>query len=185
MLPLRSRYTSVSGGTIRALIGVAAYAGLRQGEIRGLWADDVRGDILVIRRTVWGAQQKDATKTSEDDVEPGVVPIIPQLRDLLNVVKPKHGFVFVGFRRAVLDLENLAYRVIRPVLKAHGLVWHGWHAYRRGLASNLKQLGIDDVVIQAILRHSDVSTTRKHYIKTVPQVVTDAMQQLASRLEVM
>jgi len=40
-------------------------------------------------------------------------------------------------------------------------------------------------VIQAILRHSDVSTTRKHYIKTVPQVVTDAMQQLASRLEVM
>jgi integrase len=176
---------SVPRKTIRALIGVAAYAGLREGEIRGLWADDDRGDVLVIRRTVWRTFQKDETKTGEDEAEPGAVPIIQQLRDLLNLVKPKHGFIFVGSRGAVLDLENLAYRVIRPHLKAHNLQWHGWHAYRRGLATNLHQLGVDDLTIQAILRHTDVATTRKHYIKTVPQAVNDAMQRLASRLEVM
>src|SRR5262249_15127696 len=64
-----------------------------------------------------------------------------------------------------------------------GLRVHGWHGYRRALATNLKQLGIDDVVIQGILRHSDVSTTRKHYIKTVPQMATDAMQKLASQIQ--
>jgi integrase len=39
------------------------------------------------------------------------------------------------------------------------------------------------IVIQGILRHSDVSTTGKHYIKTVPQMATDAMQTLASQIQ--
>jgi hypothetical protein len=34
--------------------------------------------------------------------------------------------------------------------------WHGWHAFRRGLATNLHQLGVADKDIQAILRHSNI-----------------------------
>jgi integrase len=56
--------------------------------------------------------------------------------------------------------------------------WKGWHAYRRGLATNLHELGVPDIVIQAILRHEDVRTTQRSYIKTVPQVVTAAMKRL-------
>jgi integrase len=41
---------------------------------------------------------------------------------------------------------------------------------------------VPDKVIQAILRHEDVSTTQTSYIKTVPQVVTDAMNQLEARI---
>jgi integrase len=41
---------------------------------------------------------------------------------------------------------------------------------------------LEDKVIQAILRHEDVSTTQRSYIKTVPQVVTDAMNQLEARI---
>jgi hypothetical protein len=37
-------------------------------------------------------------------------------------------------------------------------------------------------VAQAILRHEDVSTTQRSYIKTVPQVVTDALNQLEARI---
>jgi hypothetical protein len=81
-----------------------------------------------------------------------------------------------------LDLDNLADRVIKPVFKANGLQWKGWHAYRRGPATNLHQLGVPDKVIQAILRHEDVSTTQRSYVKTVPQVVTDAMNQLEARI---
>jgi len=48
-------------------------------------------------------------------------------------------------------------------------VWLGvaaqLHAFRRGLATNLHELGVADIVIQAILRHSDVSVTRQAYIK--------------------
>jgi len=41
---------------------------------------------------------------------------------------------------------------------------------------------VPDKVIQAILRHEDVSTTQRSYIKTVPQVVTNAMKQLEARI---
>jgi integrase len=72
--------------------------------------------------------------------------------------------------------------VIKPVFKANGLEWKGWHAYHRGLATNLHELGVPDKVIQAILRHEDVSTTQRSYIKTVPQVVTDAMKRYEARI---
>jgi integrase len=63
-----------------------------------------------------------------------------------------------------------------------GLKWKGWHAYRRGLATNLHELGIPDKVIQAILRHEDVKTTQRSYIKTLPSVVTEAMKRLEKRI---
>ena len=172
----------ISRKMVRALIGVAAYAGLRQGEIRGLWVDDDLGDVLQIRRTVWGKSLKESTKTGEDADAPGLVPIIEPLRVLLDAVRPEYGFMFVGYRGAALDLENLADRVMKPVLGAHGLKWTGWHGYRRGLATNLKQMGVDDLVIQAILRHQDVRTTQRFYIKTVPEQVTAAMQEFASKV---
>ena len=56
--------------------------------------------------------------------------------------------------------------------------WKGWYAYRRGLATNLHELGVPDIVIQATLRHEDIRTTQRSHIKTVPQVVTAAMKRL-------
>ena len=52
------------------------------------------------------------------------------------------------------------------MLAAVGQPWHGWHAARRGLATILHQLKVQDITIQAILRHSDVAVTRRSYIKT-------------------
>ena len=60
--------------------------------------------------------------------------------------------------------------------------WKGWQAYRRGLATNLKRLGVPDTVIQAILRHEDVSPTQRFYIKTVREDVTSAMKQLEAQI---
>jgi hypothetical protein len=57
--------------------------------------------------------------------------------------------------------------VIRPALQKANLAWHGWHAFRRGLATNLHRLGVSDKVIQQILRHATVSTTMNIYVKTV------------------
>ncbi|HVI10302.1 MAG TPA: tyrosine-type recombinase/integrase [Candidatus Binatia bacterium] len=42
----------------------------------------------------------------------------------------------------------------------------GWHAFRRGLATNLNRLGVDDSVIQRILRHSNVAMMQACYIQT-------------------
>ncbi|MEJ2009923.1 MAG: tyrosine-type recombinase/integrase [Acidobacteriota bacterium] len=53
--------------------------------------------------------------------------------------------------------------------------WHGWHAARRGLGSNLYRLGVPDMVIQRPLRHAHVKTTAMYYIKTVADDVRNAM----------
>jgi len=53
--------------------------------------------------------------------------------------------------------------------------WRGWHAFRRGLATNLHDLGVDDHTIKAILRHSSVTVTQRSYIKSLPKHSIDAM----------
>jgi hypothetical protein len=115
---------------------------------------------------MWHSTLKN-TKTEEDIDEPGLVPIIKLLRLLLDAIKPAHasGFIFPNTIGGALDLDNLADRVIRPTLKAHNLMWKGWQVYRRGLATNLKELGVPDTTIQCILRHENsiqrsVSTSR-------------------------
>jgi integrase len=173
----------VTAKTVKAIIGTAAFAGLRQGEVRGLWWEDDDGDVLSIRRSVWRSHLKD-TKTHEDEDDPGVVPLIQPLRDMLDSVRPDNafGFIFANRSGGALDLENLAHRVIKPVLKANGLVWKGWHAYRRGLATNLNVLGVPDNIIQGILRHENVSTTHR-YIKRVPTEATNAMKRLEAQID--
>jgi integrase len=141
--------------------------------------------VLNIRRSVWRTHLKDETKTHEDEEDLGVVPIIEPLRVVLDAVKPENAssWMFPNTIGGALDLDNLADRVIKPVLKkANGLKWKGWHAYRRGLATNLHQLGVSHIVIQAIRRHEDIRTTQRSYIKTVPQVVTAAMKRLEAQI---
>lgn len=174
----------ISVGFVRAVLGVAAFAGLRQGEIRGLWWEDDDLSVLNIRRSVWRSIVLDETKTHEDEEDPGVVPIIQPLRLMLDQIRPQagSGWMFGNTIGGAIDLDNLADRVIKPMFKANGLKWKGWHAYRRGLATNLHELGVPDKVIQAILRHEDVKTTQRSYIKTVPSVVTEAMKRLEEKI---
>jgi integrase len=124
------------------------------------------------------------TKTHKDEEDPGVVPIIEPLRVMLDAIKPEHasGWMFPNTIGGALDLDNLADRILKPIFKANGLKWKAWHAYRRALATNLHEVGVPDIVIQAILRHEDIRMTQRSYIKTVPRVVSAAMKRLESQL---
>jgi integrase len=57
----------------------------------------------------------------------------------------------------------------------------GWHAFRRGLATNLHTLGVDDKTIQAILRHSNVALTINVYIRSVTGSHVSAMDALEAK----
>ena len=72
-------------------------------------------------------------------------------------------------------MQELYRRVTKDILRLKRIQWHGWHAFRRGLATNLKHLGIDDKIIQAIL---NISTTQNVYIKELPADVVAAMKRL-------
>jgi len=109
------------------------------------------------------------------------------------------GAMFANSVGKPLCLNNLTNRCIQPRLEyckhcgqshaehgneheferdEHRVVWRGWHAFRRGLATNLYRIGVSDKVIQAILRHANLSTTMNVYVKTVDGDSVKAMKAL-------
>ncbi len=170
------------------------------------WEDYKSGQIRV-SRSIWQGCVSDP-KTSRSK---GAVPVIKQVADRLEFHRlrkgnPQQGPMFPNASKKPksLCLNNALHRQILPALKRcetcgkaelehaesdHDFKldktfpqWHGWHAARRGLGSNLYALGVPEKVIQDILRHANVTTTSTYYIKTVPAQVTDAMEKLPQAL---
>ena len=56
--------------------------------------------------------------------------------------------------------------------------WHGWHGFRRGLATRLNEAQVQVEVIQEILRHSDPKVTQDGYIVIKSNATTKAMQKV-------
>jgi hypothetical protein len=62
------------------------------------------------------------SKTHKNEEDPGIVPIIEPLRVVLDALKSEHasGWMFPNTIGGALDLDNLADRVLKPILKANG-----------------------------------------------------------------
>jgi integrase len=171
-------------------VATAALTGLRLGEIRGLtWESFEPGEDeemlgwLKVTRSVWRTTIGDP-KTAKSKAP---VPVIRQLAERLEAHRKRFGDartgpIFVNSVGNPLDLNACYQREMKDVLKRARLPWHGWHGFRRGLASNLNRLGVDDSVIQRILRHSNLATTQNHYIKTASPDAIAAMKQLSDAL---
>jgi len=189
----------------RTIVAVAAFLGLRRGEIRGLEWPDYSGDEIRVLRSVW-ASVTDEPKTRKSKAP---VPVIVPMRRLLDQFResrgnPASGPIFGTMKGTPLSLNNVLNRQILPVLnvcicgkaadehekedhkyeRSQRPEWHGWHAFRRGLATNLHHLGVPDKTIQAILRHANVQVTQNSYIKSLDSQSIAAMRQLESLVDV-
>lgn len=172
------------------IVACAAFTGARRGELRGFSWEDYDGHEIKISRAYW----RDTVAEPKTVRSKAPVPVIPQLAVRLGSHRERAGSPAAGlmFPAALketpeslketlpIDLDALVHDVIKPALEAHGLKWHGWHAFRRGLATNLHRLGVQDKVIQRILRHSNVAVTQACYIKTADADVQRAMEQLSA-----
>jgi len=134
--------------------------------------------------------QEPKTMASKD-----AVPVIPALAEILqewkNAAKHSQGcwmfpadFVRGGehtfmlkdaLGRTPLSPANFVRDQVEPILDNANISWRGFHAFRRGLATNLHALGVQDIDIQQILRHSDVAVTRASYIKELPETARVTM----------
>jgi len=138
------------------------------------------------------------------------VPVIRQFAERLEMHRlhsgnSQSGPIFANSLGNPMSMNNLLGRLIRPIFtrcarcgKSKGKLhlkadheyqrdarlpqWHGWHAARRGLGSNLYSLGVPPMVIQRILRHSSVSTTANYYIKTAADDVRNAMAMFEKKV---
>lgn len=97
-----------------------------------------------------------------------------------------------------VDLHNVAARVIVPRLErcavcdksaaehedgkaGHSFAqlpaWRGFYALRRGLGTTATIVEAD-VAAKSLLRHSNIATTRAHYIKSVPAEAVRAVDKI-------
>jgi integrase len=186
----------------KVLIAVAAYTGLRRGEIVGLQWGDYTGKAIWVRRSIcFGQRGEMSVELPKTDASEAPVPVIAPLRKILDAWKSKAEvtegcWIFqAGFTRkehpeSLLDAarltplspQNVLRDVIAPALERAKIEWYGFHAFRRGLATNLRALSVDDLTIKEILRHSDVSVTRASYIKRVDEKSVEAMDRLEAEL---
>lgn len=112
------------------------------------------------------------------------MPVIEPLRSVLSELRKMHGNPVNGpilrGPKAVrpLNLDNLARREVRPILKEAKIEWHGWYSLRRGIATTLHSIEKDPMAAKGLLRHSSVLTTQMHYIKEVPETTLNAMKKV-------
>ncbi|MGB6776921.1 MAG: tyrosine-type recombinase/integrase [Terriglobales bacterium] len=191
----------------RVLMAVAAYSGLRRGEIVGLKWEDYDGEVIHVRRNIcFGEKGEMSVEDPKTEASEADVPVIAPLRTILDAWKAKAQatagvtdgcWIFqAGFTRkkdhpaTLLDVAkltplspaNVLRDVVLPALEKAEIEWKGYHAFRRGLATNLRALSVDDLTIMEILRHSDVAVTRDSYIKRVSAKSVEAMDRFEAEL---
>jgi integrase len=193
----------------RTIVLTAAFTGLRKSELRGLTWASYNGEQLSVDRSVWNSTVSEPkTKRSRSPI-----PVVPLLSEALEAHRLRAGKlaqpelpIFQAGNGQPLNLDNIARRVIIPALSpcavcqqqesehlpdGHAFernknlpLWHGWHAFRRGLATNLHTLGVADKDIQAILRHSNIGLTMNVYVKSVNESQVSAMDSLSEKFAV-
>jgi integrase len=181
-----SRMISILPEPGATIVATAAFTGMRKGEIRGLLWDNYHDEAIWVTQSVWERFVTEP-KTEQSD---SVIPVIAPLAKVLDKHRhaqgdPQTGFVFVSRRDGrdggPINLNSLLKWQIRPKLEEEGIKWWGWHAFRRGLATNLHRLGVPDKTIQSILRHSNLLTTMNAYVKSVPPDAVAAMRTLEAK----
>jgi integrase len=146
--------------------------------------DNYDGEQVFISQSFWrGHMLEPKTRQSKSPVL-----VIVQLARRLDSHRqlsgrPANGLMFPSPAGKPINLDALAADVIVPAVTKAEIEWHGWHAFRRGLATNLHRLGVPDKIIQRILRHSNVGVTQSCYIKTADLDAAAAMRQLEHSLE--
>jgi len=174
---------------------------------RSVWGTKKLAEKLEPGSSVWGGvANQPKTKRSRASI-----PVVKQLADALEAHRLRAGKlaqpdlpIFQAGNGQPLNLDNLVRRVIVPALSRCVVcrkteeehkpeehiferdsslpLWRGWHAFRRGLATNLHDLGVDDKTIQGILRHSNIGITQNIYIKSVNEKQVTAMDVLSEKL---
>ena len=192
----------------RTIVMTAAFSGLRHSELRGLTCGSFNAQTrqLSVTQSVWHS----TTSEPKTDASKAPVPVIKQLAlalesHLARMAKlAQPGLpLFQAGNGKPLNLANVARRVIKPAIErcaqchkpqldhesdGHAFerdsscVWKGWHSFRRGLATNLHELGVPDRTIQAVMRHSNIKTTQNIYIQSRDESRSNAMDLLDAKI---
>ena len=95
--------------------------------------------------------------------------------------EPKEGWVFPNsFGDSPINIRDYVVSVLRPAVGAKN--WKSLYAFRRGAGTVVTQITGNPIAAQQLLRHLDLSTTMRHYIKDDRAALEEAVQMLDERL---
>jgi len=164
----------------RAAIALTFFGGLVPSEARGTLWENYDGNTLKISQSVWRTHAG-PVKTEAREAP---IPIVEPLRGILIELRridgsPASGPILRGKRGRPLNLDNLNRRVIAPTLKGAGIPWHGFRPNRTGVSTIATALAKDNgLAAKGLLRHSQLATTERNYIQTLPDETLAAMNAL-------
>ena len=132
----------------------AAYAGLRQAEIYNLTWQNI--DLVNRNMSITGKGGKIAA-----------VPISSKLAAVIDELPKLDSVkVFPNITRAT------AWKYLKPLYPHCPTIaqtGQGWHVFRRTFGSLLVQAGVSIAKVSKLMRHSNISTTEKHYAHLIAE----------------
>ena len=156
-----------------ALFYLGMATGLRRGELLGLRWDDIKGNVLHVKRALVKAKgklelstPKTAKGTRRVSLSPDVLVMLLQHRQLQDAERlpswPDNGLVFVSETGTPLNPDNLT-RLRKQLMKAANVPEVRLHDLRHLHASMAIKSGVDPKVLADRLGHARASFTLDVY----------------------
>jgi integrase len=166
-------------GWLGLAVSLAALAGMRMGEVRGLEVRDVdvEGRRILVRR----ALSEDVSLTTKSGLE-RVVPLVPELeRRLREAMKSKlpRARIVVAPGGETPRRQEVLYRFWK-FLKSQGLRRWSFHSLRHHFISELIRRGAGLEAVRVLAGHSKLEMTQR-YAHATADDLRSAMDKLASK----
>jgi len=168
----------------RTMFEIAAYVGLRAGEILGLSVEDVdleRG-VLNVRKTAWYGHIQTAKSVGSENT----IPVPENLAEMLRKVigDRRQGLLFVNKAgRPYTSSGKVVQKRLWPLCDALKIRRAGFHAFRHMHATVLLETGATPKVTQRQLRHADSRVTLDHYAHLIDSSHREAVEKAAAFLD--
>jgi integrase len=168
-------------GQYKVLFHLAAYGGLRSGELAGLHVQDLdfaRGMIRVRRSVGKGMEVAPKTRRGYRDVwiDSATVQMLKE-----HLGSRIAGRVFQSRVGTPLENRDICRRILKPLCKRIGITPGGMHAFRHGRVSYLQQNGVPTDFTKNQVGHSSLPTT-SGYTHFSEDFARNTVERLASKM---
>jgi integrase len=169
------RILEVSQEPYRTILALAWACGLRAGELLGLRVQDLDFDRGFVNPRFQADDQTRVPRELKTRQSGDPVPMTPETIQMLK------AYLQNPWKPNALN-PLFPSRTDRPMKRQHvvkfGLRPAQLHSFRRGLGTALANNKVSPVVVQRILRHTDLKTTLTFYVRSDSETQREALQSL-------